>query len=110
MRIGGVVLRLGSEAGLPGAAVLRPGGVAGIVDLGRPSRAALQPIHRAGTAVVLPLAGLTIGAREEYTYLHHSLDKLPPPEELFAEGPLQLEKTWRMGMMGFVYGALLRKP
>jgi hypothetical protein len=59
---------------------------------------------------VLPLAGLLARAPGEYWYLHRSLDKLPPPEILLGGGPLVLEKTWRMGPLGFVYGALLRKP
>jgi len=89
--------------------ILRPGGVAGIVDLGRPTGSAAGKIHRAGTAVVLPLAGMTIGAREEYTYLHHTLDKHPPPTELFRAAPLRLVDTWRMGPMGFVWAAVLVK-
>ena len=90
--------------------VLKPGGMAGIVDLGRPQGSVTSRVHRAGTAVVLPLAGMSIGARDEYVYLHRTLDKHPPPEELFAESPLTLEDTWRLGPMGFVWAALLRKP
>jgi len=89
--------------------VLKPGGMAGIVDLGRPSGSITSKIHRAGTGVVLPLAGLSIGARKEYVYLHRTLDKHPPPEELLANTPMQLEDTWRLGPMGFVWAALLRK-
>lgn len=89
--------------------VLRPGGKAGIVDLGRPQGSVAASIHRAGTSVVLPLAGMTIGARDEYTYLHHTLDKHPSPEVLFAASPMRLVDTWRMGPMGFVWGALLAK-
>jgi demethylmenaquinone methyltransferase/2-methoxy-6-polyprenyl-1,4-benzoquinol methylase len=89
--------------------VLRPGGKAVIIGLGRPVGTLSAALHRAGTAVVLPLVGAAVGARDEYTYLHRSLDKLPPPEELFAGGPLQVEDIWRMGPLGFVYGALLRK-
>jgi len=89
--------------------VLRPGGKAAVIGLGRPKGSFAAAVHRAGTAVVLPLAGAVVGARREYAYLHHSLDKLPPPEELFAGGPMEVEKIWRMGPLGFVYGALLGK-
>ena len=91
------------------ARVLKLGGMAGIVDLGRPTGDVASKVHRAGTSVVLPLAGMTIGAREEYVYLHHTLDKHPPPEELLANTPLVLEDTWRLGPMGFVWAALLSK-
>ena len=57
-----------------------------------------------------PSVGRLAGAADEYRYLHASLDKLPPPEVMFAGGPLRLEATWRMGPLGFVYGALLAKP
>lgn len=92
------------------ARVLRDGGKAGIVGLGRPPGAWQRRVHRAGTAVALPVVGTLGGAPRAYRYLHRSLDKLPPPEEMFARGPLRLEEVWRMGLMGFVYGAVLVKP
>ncbi len=91
------------------ARVLRPAGMAGIVDLGRPAGSFASRIHRAGTAVVLPIAGMSIGARDEYVYLHHTLDKHPPPEKLLADTPLTLVDIWRLGPMGFVWAALLKK-
>ena len=92
------------------ARVLRPGGVLVVVGLGRPRNRYARLLHRIGSAVLLPLAGLMIGSPGEYWYLHRSLDKLAPPEELFASGPLTLERVWRMGSLGFVYGAVMRKP
>lgn len=91
------------------ARVLRPGGAAGIVDLARPRRPAAASVHRAGTSVVLPLAGRAIGAGDEYRYLHETLDALPPPEEMYRDRPLKFERVWRMGPLGFVYGVILRK-
>jgi len=89
--------------------VLRPGGKLVVIGLGRPEGRVAAAIHRAGSAAVLPVIGAMAGARDEYTYLHRSLDKLPPPEELFAGRSLELERVWRMGPLGFVYGVVLKK-
>ena len=89
------------------ARVLRKGGKAGIVDLGRPQRPWAARVHRLGSRIVLPTVGKLAGAPDEYRYLHESLDKLPPPDEMFRNGPLRLEAIWRMGPLGFVYGAVL---
>ncbi|MCY4621979.1 MAG: class I SAM-dependent methyltransferase [bacterium] len=91
------------------ARLLRPGGAAGVVGLTRPKGKVAASLHRAGSAVVVPMAGALVGAVDEYRYLHRSLDKLPPPEQLFADPPLQVDRIWRMGPLGFVYGAILTK-
>ena len=91
--------------------ILRPGAAAVVVDLTRPKNSLLRVLHRVGTAVVLPLAGLVLaGAPGEYRYLHKSLDPLPQPEQIYQGGSLRVEEVWRMGLFGFVYGARLRKP
>lgn len=89
--------------------VLRPGGVAVIIDLARPRNRVLAALHRTASAVFLPLAGLIARAPKDYWYLHRSLDKLAPAEELYADCPLVFERSWRMGPFGFVYGVVLRK-
>ena len=90
--------------------VLRPGGAAVVIDLARPRNPILRILHRAGTAVVLPLVGLLFaGAPKEYWYLHRSLDSLPPPEEIFTGRGLAVEQVWRRGLFGFVYGVRMRK-
>ncbi len=89
--------------------ILRPGGRAAIVDLGRPKAPAAARLHRLGSRVVLPAVGALAGARDEYVYLNRSLDKLPPPEVMYADTPLRQVDLWRMGPLGFVYGVVLEK-
>lgn len=89
--------------------ILRPGGKAVVIDLSRPKNPILRLLHRIGSAIALPLAGLIVKAPGDYWYLHKSLDKLPPVEELYAGGPLTVERTWRMGPFGFVYGVVLTR-
>jgi demethylmenaquinone methyltransferase / 2-methoxy-6-polyprenyl-1,4-benzoquinol methylase len=91
------------------ARILRPGGRLGVVGLGRPRNKYAAMVHRAGSSVVLPLVGTLAGNRGEYVYLNRSLDKLPPPEELYADTPLRQVALWRMGPLGFVYGVVLEK-
>lgn len=91
------------------ARVLRPGGRLGVVGLGRPISPRAAKLHRAGSSVLLPLVGRLAKAPDEYIYLNESLDKLPPPEEMFADTPLQPVELWRMGPLGFVYGVVLEK-
>lgn len=93
-----------------GFRVLRPGGTMVVVDAGRPIGRLARAVHRLGTALFSPVVGVLAGAVREYWYFHRSMDKLPHPEEMFAECPLTVDRLWRMGIMGGVYGVVLRKP
>lgn len=90
--------------------ILRPGGRLVVVGLSRPRNRLLAALHRLGSAITLPLAGALVGAPGEYWYLHKSLDKLPPPETLFADRALRLDHLSRLGPFGFVYVVALTKP
>jgi len=89
--------------------VLRPGGKVVIVDLGRPRNRWLAALHRLGSAVFLPLAGLVALAPADYWYLHRSLDKLQSPEDLYWSARLAVTHLWRMGPLGFVHGVVMEK-
>ena len=77
---------------------------------GRPESRWKRTLHRIGSAIVLPVVGFFVGGFSEYRYLHRSLDSLPQPQEIYSGAPLSVEKIWRMGPLGFVYGVVLKKP
>ena len=89
--------------------VLKPGGKAGIVDLGRPRNAVARAVHKVGSAVALTTVGLVFRTLDQYRYLNTTLDKLPPPEQMYMTTPLELQHLARMGPLGFVYGVVLVK-
>jgi demethylmenaquinone methyltransferase/2-methoxy-6-polyprenyl-1,4-benzoquinol methylase len=66
--------------------VLKPGGVAAILEFSTPPNAVLRGIYNFYSAHVLPrLGGIVSGSRDAYDYLPESVRKFPGAEELAAE-------------------------
>ncbi|MBI4905984.1 MAG: bifunctional demethylmenaquinone methyltransferase/2-methoxy-6-polyprenyl-1,4-benzoquinol methylase UbiE [Acidobacteria bacterium] len=65
--------------------VLRPGGVAAILEFSQPSNAAFAALYRFYSNRVLPKIGAWLsGSRDAYTYLPESVRKFPNAEDLGA--------------------------
>ena len=63
--------------------VLRPGGVAAILEFSRPRNAVLRAFYSFYSRRLLPvIAGVISGSRDAYTYLPESVRKFPCAEEL----------------------------
>ena len=58
--------------------VLRPGGSAGVVGLTRPRGRMAASLHRAGSAIVVPMAGALVNAVDEYRYRPPVPRQAPP--------------------------------
>jgi len=66
--------------------VLRPGGVAAILEFSQPPNAAFRAVYNFYSRRILPwIGGALSGSRDAYTYLPESVRKFPSAEEL-AEG------------------------
>lgn len=66
--------------------VLKPGGVAAILEFSQPNNRAFAALYSWFSGTVLPLIGGAVsGSREAYTYLPESVRKFPGAEELAAE-------------------------
>lgn len=66
--------------------VLKPGGVAAILEFSRPPNPLFAALYRFYSRHVLPrLGALVSGSRDAYQYLPDSVRKFPLPEELAAE-------------------------
>ena len=66
--------------------VLRPGGVAAILEFSTPPNAVLRGIYNFYSAHLLPrLGGIVSGSRDAYDYLPESVRKFPGAEELAGE-------------------------
>jgi demethylmenaquinone methyltransferase/2-methoxy-6-polyprenyl-1,4-benzoquinol methylase len=63
--------------------VLKPGGVAAILEFSKPTNRPFAALYRFFSTCVLPWAGGMIsGFRDAYSYLPESIAKFPGPEEL----------------------------
>jgi demethylmenaquinone methyltransferase / 2-methoxy-6-polyprenyl-1,4-benzoquinol methylase len=66
--------------------VLRPGGVAAILEFSRPRQKTFAALYEFYSRRVLPLiGGMISGSREAYTYLPESVRRFPGAEELARE-------------------------
>lgn len=61
--------------------VLRPGGVAGILELSEPKKGLMAPFARMHIHHVVPLVGAVLSGSGEYRYLQTSIDAFPAPED-----------------------------
>ena len=89
--------------------VLKKDGKFILLDMSRPRNNVLKQFHKIGTYIVLHLIGLITFNLKEYRFLHFSLDKLPPPEELLVDINLEKKMLKRIGLFGFVYLGLFEK-
>ena len=65
--------------------VLRPGGMAAILEFSQPPNAAFAALYHFYSRRVLPwIGGMVTGSRDAYTYLPESVRKFPSAEELAA--------------------------
>ena len=83
--------------------VLKKDGKFILLDMSRPRNNFLKQFHKIGTYLVLHLIGLITFSLKEYRFLHFSLDKLPPPEDLLVNINLEKKMLKRTGLFGFVY-------
>jgi len=66
--------------------VLKPGGVAAILEFSQPPNAAFRALYGFFSSSVLPrIGGMISGSREAYSYLPESIRKFPGAEQLAAE-------------------------
>jgi demethylmenaquinone methyltransferase/2-methoxy-6-polyprenyl-1,4-benzoquinol methylase len=66
--------------------VLKPGGVAAILEFSQPTNAAFRRVYGFFSTSVLPrVGGIVSGSREAYSYLPESIRKFPGAEELADE-------------------------
>ena len=60
--------------------VLKPGGIAAILELGEPRRGILGPLARFHIRQVVPRLGAWLSGAKEYRYLQQSIAAFPEPE------------------------------
>ncbi len=66
--------------------VLKPGGVAAILEFSQPKNRVYAAGYNVFSTRVLPwVGGIVSGSRDAYTYLPESIRKFPPAEDLAAE-------------------------
>jgi demethylmenaquinone methyltransferase/2-methoxy-6-polyprenyl-1,4-benzoquinol methylase len=90
--------------------VLRPGGMALVLEFGQPQGAVFGPIYRCYTAYILPrLGGWMSGHREAYTYLPRTAAAFPAGarfvREVTAQGFINVQAQPLTGGIVYLYTA-----
>jgi demethylmenaquinone methyltransferase/2-methoxy-6-polyprenyl-1,4-benzoquinol methylase len=91
--------------------VLRPGGVALVLEFGQPQGAIFGPLYRFYSRSIMPcIGGLVSGRRDAYTYLPRTAAVFPAGarfiREMAAQGFIEVQAQTLTGGIVYLYKAI----